>query len=578
MLQRATRCLVGPVLVLGLLGELGMADGLSFRQRCLDALVRAVPGFLASQDQRTGRFGRGIWIVTDQNVIYPLAVAWALEHPSNPYHRSDRVLQAVMAGGDALIDAQDEAGQWVFRKKDGSTWGKTYMPWTYSRWIRTYGLIRDAMPPERRKRWEAGLRLGYEGIASQALGKVHNIPAHHAMGLYLAGRLLDRPGWCRQARAFMAEVVRAQDAGGYWSEHCGPVVRYNFVYTEALGIYLAVSGDESVLPALRRAAVFHANFTYPDGSPVETIDERTAYRPGVLPGNVGFCMTDTGRALLRHQLALLDEGSLSADTAASFLLYGREGPLAEGLFRRKHDFVLGRGDAAVRRRGPWFLCASAFVCPVSNSRWIQDRQNFVSVFHEAVGLIVGGGNTKLQPRWSSFTVGAVDAMHHRPGDENPDFQPPEGLRHVPTEAKLAVDGDQFGVDLAYGSQRCAIRLQIVNDRSVMCLYRAEGPCQRPVAAHLTVVPRFGQPVRSQTGRCETIGQSAFVWGPGQAGAWIEHAQVRIGLPPAAEVRWPVLPHNPYRKDGRAEPREGRLVIDLPFGPGGGQYRVSIAIR
>jgi hypothetical protein len=26
----------------------------------------------------------------------------------------------------------------------------------------------------------------------------------------------------------------------------------------------------------------------------------------------------------------------------------------------------------------------------------------------------------------------------------------------------------------------------------------------------------------------------------------------------------VLPHNPYTKDGHAEPREGRIVMTLPF--------------
>ena len=30
------------------------------------------------------------------------------------------------------------------------------------------------------------------------------------------------------------------------------------------------------------------------------------------------------------------------------------------------------------------------------------------------------------------------------------------------------------------------------------------------------------------------------------------------------VLWPALPHNPYRKDGRAEAEEGRIVVTLPF--------------
>ncbi len=577
MTNNAMLPIVAVVLSSFLLVGLTFASDLRFRDRCFSALAREVPRVLHSQDRESGRFGSGIWIVNDQNVIFPLAVAWAFEHPRNPYHRSDQVLQAVMAGGDALIEDQDAQGQWEFRKKDGSTWGKIFMPWTYSRWIRAYGLIRHATPSDRRQRWEAALRLGCDGIAKHALGHVHNIPAHHAMGLYIASQLLDRPDWRQQAAAFMARVLAAQNPDGYWSEHAGPVVRYNFVYLEALGIYFGVSGDNSVLPALRRAASFHANFTYPDGSLVETIDERNPYHHGVPLGNVGLCMTDIGRALLQRRFALLKDDAISADAAASFLLYGQEGTCADELPQQDRDFVLGNNDAAVRRRGPWFLCASAFVCPVSDSRWIQDRQNLVSAFHDAVGLIIGGGNSKLQPGWSSFTVGDTRLLRHEPSDEDPDFQPSEGLQHVPTAAKLA-PGEEFGLDLHYGSQRCQVRLEIGDANSLACIYRAIGPYERQVTAHVTVLPRFNEIIRSESGRSATVGEAGFHWKAGQAGAWIEHAGVRITLPPAADVRWPVLPHNPYRKDGCALPPEGRIVIDLPFSRKGGEHHLVLSVR
>jgi hypothetical protein len=138
-----------------------------------------------------------------------------------------------MTGGDALIDDADAEGKWVFRKKDGSTWGKIYMPWTYSRWIRAYAVVRDAMPPARRARWEKALRLGYAGISRELRkARLVNIPAHHAMGLYFAGRLLNEPAWSKQAAEFLHRVVAQQHADGYWSEHVGPVVLYNTVYCE----------------------------------------------------------------------------------------------------------------------------------------------------------------------------------------------------------------------------------------------------------------------------------------------------------------------------------------------------------
>ncbi|MGB9619201.1 MAG: hypothetical protein ACPL7K_02175, partial [Armatimonadota bacterium] len=247
---------------------------LRFKETALKALVAAVPQILRSQDPATGRFGTGVWICTDQNVIYPLAAAWAFESEENPYYHDPAVLKAIIAGGDALIADADAEGAWVFRKKDNSTWGMIRMPWTYSRWVRAFSLIRDAMPPEDRDRWEKALTLGYSNIAAKDLKRVHNIPCHHAMGLYCAGKALGKPEWCEQAKQFVSRVVAEQDVGGFWSEHHGPVVRYNLVYIDALGHYYAMSGDESVLPALERSALFHSMFTYPDGALVETVDER----------------------------------------------------------------------------------------------------------------------------------------------------------------------------------------------------------------------------------------------------------------------------------------------------------------
>jgi hypothetical protein len=58
------------------------------------------------------------------------------------------------------------------------------------------------------------------------------------------------------------------------------------------------------------------------------------------------------------------------------------------------------------------------------SRWIQDRQNLVSLYHDKIGVILGGGNTKLQPLWSTFSVGDRAQFHHKAGDETPiSFRP-----------------------------------------------------------------------------------------------------------------------------------------------------------
>jgi hypothetical protein len=201
------------------------------------------------------------------------------------------------------------------------------------------------------------------------------------------------------------------------------------------------------------------------------------------------------------------------------------------------------------------VAISAFTAPLIQRRWIQDRQNFVSVFHDGPGVIVGGGNTKLQPRWSNFTLGDTRLLALKPGDEDPNFIPPAGLQHVPTEAHLLPNG-QLGVVLMYDQVRAEIALNIINAQRLE--YTVS--CDPSLAAHFTILPHLGKSVAAAAGDMSTLSATPFEWHPG---AWFDHAGVRFLLPADVVARWPLLPHNPYTKDGHAEIGEGRIVLDFP---------------
>jgi len=553
-------------------------DELKFKDRLRRALVDRVPGILKTFDAKTGRFGGGIWTCQDQHPMYPLAVAYATQAEGNRYFHDAELLQVIVRAGDPLLENMDERGQWVFAKKDGSTWGMIWMPWTYSRWIRTFALVREDMPADKRQAWERALQLGYTGIAASNLGSVHNIPSHHAMGLYVAGQTFQRPEWSRQAAEFLVKVAGRQAEGGYWSEGTGPVVLYNFVYVDALGTYYSLSRDERVLPALQRAAAFHRHFTYPGGQTVETIDERNSYHDTVSAGNVGFTFSSLGRAYLHNQWANLGLDRLDPDLIASLLLYGEEGDCGEAESGDEQQvFVLNEGGAAraaTIRRGPWFVCLSAYTAAVPNSRWIQDRQNFVSVYHRERGLIVGGGNTKLQPLWSNFTVGDTSLMAHRTGDENPDFRPRDGLVHVPSAATLAVK-PQPELVLNYGPEECRMQVAVKDERTVVLTFEASCRGELPVAAHLTLAPRVGQTVETASGEKVVTANEAFSLSAERLGAWLRYGDCRLALPSGASLVWPALPHNPSRKDGRATPAEGRLVVRIPLDRQHPQQQVTL---
>lgn len=544
------------------------------REFMLNSLVAQAPRMLKSQD-KTGRFGSKPWICRDQHAIYTLAAAWAIEDEANPRYHNPELLKAIMDGGDVLIEEADEKGRWIFRKKDNSTWGMIYMLWTYSRWIRTFLLVRDAMPADRRARWERALRLGYGGIAKTCLRHVHNIPTHHAMGLYAAGVAFGRDDWKEQAKAFMAKVVAKQSPAGYWSEHFGPVVLYNFVYSESLGVYYSMSKDPLVLDALRRAAIFHANFTYPDGSPVETIDERNWYHKRIRLGNVGFAFTPEGRGYLLRVAALQREKSdhIHADHAATMLLYGATGDAAPVAGERdEYSFVLGDGDALVLRRKPWFLCLSAFACVPDKSRWRQDRHNYVSLYHDDLGVFAGGGNTKLQPLLSTFTVGDPSLLKHTPGDENPNFLPDIDLLWYATDAKLLTDG----LDLTYGEESCTVRVTPHGAKRVTLTFESTCKSGKRVEAHLPFLRGHGS-LRSASGDRARLGAKPFELSAQKAGGSVRYGKLRISMPEGSRLVWPALLHNPYKKDGRTDYHSGRLVLCVPLSANQPRAEVQLAL-
>ncbi|MCU0979764.1 MAG: hypothetical protein MUF25_11430 [Pirellulaceae bacterium] len=563
-----------------LLTQTTEADQFQYKERLVATLLKQVPAMVQSCDPQTGRFGSGIWICQDQERMYPLAVAYGCAAAGNRYHKDKHLLDVIMKAGDALIADMDASGQWEFRKKDGSTWGPIWMPWTYSRWVRTFALIRDDMPPERRDAWTKALTLGYTGIARSALGHVHNIPAHHAMGLYAAGKALDRPEWCRQAAEFLLKVAAHQTEGGYWSEGGGPVVLYDFVYLDAIGTYYAMSGDQRMLPCLEQGARFHWQFTYPDGRSVETIDQRNPYHDTVSLGNVGFTFTPIGRVYLQRQWSHRGWENLDVDLIASLLLYGEEGSLDEvGATQSKEPFVLTEGGtdrAAVARTGPWFVCLSAYTTPVVDSRWIQDRQNFVSVYHDKTGLILGGGNTKLQPAWSNFTVGDPALLAHTSGDTNPVFRPPANLQHVPSAAVLSVK-PELGLDLTYAPESCRVRVVPKDERTLEYRVTATTTAGLPVAAHVTLIPHLGKPLETAAGQKTTLGEQPISWTPQQLGDWVAHGGYRLRLPPSASLYWPALPHNPYRKDGHSTASEGRIELRVTFDGQHQEHCVTIEV-
>jgi hypothetical protein len=510
------------------------------RQHILQVMAEAVASHLERFDPGTGRFLSELegppapgarpedlgWCVINQDILYPLAVLYC--RPGTRYHGDPAILDMALRAGDAIRDFQYPDGQVEFLKVDGSRWGPTYMCWTNYAWLEAYALLRDQMDAGRRQRWEEGLTLAHDGMAREVSGlQVHNIPCWKAMSCYRAGQLFGREDWQTAGTAMIRRVVAEQQPGGYWAEHGGPSTLYNYVYVHGLGLYYAFSGDASLLPALAAASDFHQAFIYPDGAPVETADGRVKYHAHMMPmGWVGFSACPQGRRLVRYLAERLDpqrdlpgfQGGAIA-SAVERLLAGDEAPISldETSFRKQYQ-----DWAVVCREGPWFACLSAYVSPPVPDRWGQDRQAFLSLWHDGLGLLLGGGNSKDQPEWSSFVA--------------------EG-RFLPDRGELLADG--AGVALSYGNVRCLLRL-VLTGQGVVIEAEAEGG---PALQQFVLQAHPGDTVRSARGEEALLGGVAVHWGPRQLGEWLELKGCRITVPHGAEFRWPTTAFNPYAADG-----------------------------
>ena len=517
----------------------------------LRRLVAGAPKVLETFDAATGRFmtpgysGPDLgWAVTNQDVMYPLALLYKTAHPANPYYSDRKILEVVSQAGSAVRDWQYPDGQVEFIKIDGSKWGPTYMPWTQFHWVEAYRLIRDDLDEATRRRWEEGLTLAFDGTARQISKdyRVHNIPAWHGMTLVRAGQVFGRKDWGDVGREMIRRTVAAQTQHGYWNEHGGPTTSYNLVYVHAIGLYHAFTGDDSMRECLQRSLEFHMTFTYPNGCAVETIDGRVKYHDRV-PDRclTAYSVFPQGRRFVRflmEQAQGHEHGeTCTPATASAFEHYhdGAEAPIPQD--RDSYERTMGE-LARVVRQGKWFSCVSAIITEPEDNRWGMDRQSFVSLYHDDAGLIIGGGNSKDQPAWSNFILG--------------DYS-------LPTAASL-VPG---GVELEYPPAACSILVEHEADQAAITMSADLVSGSEDVQCRLPVHVVSGKSLQTGKGeRLATDGHRIKV--TGKDVHWIGGDGWRIDLPVDATFEYPVFPFNPYAKDGKAPLDEAAGFIHAPL--------------
>ncbi len=265
------------------------------------------------------------------------AVLYAKQHPANPRYHDAKTLALAQRIGD-LLAAEQERGRYATRLDHHRD---TYM------WVEAYRLLEREMGEERRARWRRALmdnltplaaavaqRQDYPWYNSPYIGTSPNHYSLWSSTLYLAARVFGNADWEKLgAKVLHRFAAEEQAPDGYWGEHSrdGPTTNYDYLTAAGVALYYEHSKDPAALAALRRSVDFHKHFTYLDGLPVETVNDRNRYGYVSMWGHFGFSHFPDGRRyaefLTEHYPA--DRLALEAlGRIAENALYFHEGPTA----------------------------------------------------------------------------------------------------------------------------------------------------------------------------------------------------------------------------------------------------------
>jgi hypothetical protein len=462
----------------------------------------------------------------------------------------------------------------------GRDWGRHIGEWSNFFLMKSLLLMRERElgEPELRGRLERAVR-GAVARIHDAFLKAHGpasppasrFPGNHAAwhGLLLveAGIRFREKAWTDLGTHFFrTRVLPFQLPSGCWPEGGGIVVGYSMVTAQALSLYAELTGDGEAVDAIARYLSFSRLFTLPDGSSAVVADCRQRYhpRPSVFLPPL-FVRDAGGRADCLHRIRgfheSLGEGGAKPPGVQALAFFAN---VADSLAREEESdagtlrpLPVTGADVARVGSGPWTALVSWQLVEETPSRWILDSQNFLEIHHAVSGYLVGGGNGKYQPRFSTLRRRS------------------SGRAYVPeVAAALEASATRAAVSYGFGGDRLELGVEASPEGvrvSFRVAARVDGAAAYEGAVMLDVRP--GEQIR--------CGEREYVVDPsgliehtfGLEGGTVAWRGRLLRVPAGATLVYPVVPHNPYRQDGLPAPEAyaARVAVDV------GETAVELAL-
>jgi hypothetical protein len=502
--------------------------------------------------------------------ILASAVLYSKKHSANPRYHDPKMLALTLRIGDFLAD-ESEKGR--YEPRLDSDWD-TYM------WLEAYRLLDPELGEERKVRWRREIekiviplvpdtikRLDFPWYNSPYIGTSPNHYAQWASLLLLAGHVFGNDDWVKLgSRVLHRFAAEEQTPDGYWGEHsrAGPTTGYDYVTSTQVALYWEYTHDPAALQALRRSTDFHKYFTYPDGTPVEVINDRNRYWGVDAWGHFGFSNFPDGRRYAEFLTSFFHADNLTrmdpqwehwgltldalGRLAQSALYYheGRTEPIPQDQATYSYQMSI---PAGIRKTGPWVVALSGVINTQSLSQFYLDRQSSVSVFHEKYGLIISGANSKRQPELATFSEKIEGQIFHLPLSSR--------LQMNDREDRLSLSYQTFFSDLYVpGPSEKELRLRFV--------LTGRGTPAEETKLNVQLCLKAGEILETGAGKRIVLGTERVELSPEDLRGEIRHHGWTLKVDPTARLVWPMYPFNPYmnKPETKLDHAVGLLSVPL----------------
>jgi hypothetical protein len=283
-------------------------------------------------------------------------------------------------------------------------------------------------------------------------------------------------------------------------------------------------------------------------------------------GHFGFSHFPDGRRYAEFLTSFYRPGQIGLEhlgRVAQDALYYHEGPAAPIPLDQARFAYQMSVPGGIRKTGPWVVCLSGLISTQAvTNQYFLDRQGSLSVYHQQLGLIVTGGNSKRQPELATF------------------FEKFGGrLGHMPLASRLRMLEDQDRLSLAYNTIFTDLEVSAPSGDSLPFRFvvTRKGWFEE---AQLTLQLRLkeGEVLETAAGRRTTLGSERIELAPQDIGGWLRHHGWTLKTDSATRLTWPVYPYNPYANGPETSLENAVATLSVPLSPQAGTQTLSFTLE